>query len=151
MELPYNVTNNEATIENIVETLLKDRLAQEVQRQLQAARQIPVKPQNQTILSSDRELLERMVRVEEELKHQRELLKAFMEQVDKRFEQMEKRFEQVEKRFEQVEKCFEQVDKRFDQIDKRFNFMQWLIMSGIVITSVLISLLKFFPPSPPST
>ena len=136
MELPYNVTNNEATIENIVETLLKDRLAQEVQRQLQAARQIPVKPQNQTILSSDRELLERMVRVEEELKHQRELLKAFMEQVDKRFEQMEKRFEQV--------------DKRFDQIDKRFNFMQWLIMSGIVITSVLISLLKFFPPTPPS-
>ena len=151
MELPYNVTNNEATIENIVETLLKDRLAQEVQRQLkdqllalQAANQAPVKPQNQTILSSDRELLERMVRVEEELKHQRELLKAFMEQVDKRFEQMEKRFEQVEKRFEQV-------DKRFDQIDKRFNFMQWLIMSGIVITSVLISLLKFFPPSPPST
>ncbi len=95
------------------------------------------------------DIRERIVRVEEELKHQRELMlqsfeisnkrfeemridmnKRFeemridmnkrFEQVDKRFEQVDKRFEQVDKRFEQVEKRFEQVDKHFEQVDKRF-------------------------------
>jgi uncharacterized protein (DUF3084 family) len=88
------------------------------------------------------ELRERMVRVEEELKHQRELMRegfaqmdqrhqelrqdmaARFEQVDKRFEQVDKRFEQVDKRFEQVDKRFEQVDKRFEQVDKRFESVQ---------------------------
>ncbi len=59
------------------------------------------------------DLRERTIRVEEELKHQRELMLEG-------FKQMEKRFEQVDKRFEQVEKRFEQVDKRFEQVDKRF-------------------------------
>jgi septal ring factor EnvC (AmiA/AmiB activator) len=66
------------------------------------------------------ELLERAVRVEEELKHQRLLMRESFEQFEKRFEQFEKRFEQVDKRFEQVDKRFEQVDKRFEQVDKRF-------------------------------
>ena len=66
------------------------------------------------------ELLERAVRVEEELKHQRLLMRESFEQFEKRFELIEKRFEQVGKRFEQVEKRFEQVDKRFEQVDKRF-------------------------------
>jgi len=95
------------------------------------------------------DLRERTIRVEEELKHQRELMltgfsqmeKCFeqvdkrFEQVDKRFEQMveetklrfeqlaeesNRRFEQVERRFEQIDKRFEQVDKRFEQVDKRF-------------------------------
>jgi len=77
------------------------------------------------------DLRERTIRVEEELKHQRELmLEGFkqmekrFEQVDKRFEQVDKRFEQVDKRFEQMQldmnKRFEQVDKRFEQVDKRF-------------------------------
>ena len=66
------------------------------------------------------ELLERAVRVEEELKHQRLLMRESFEQFEKRFELIEKRFEQVDKRFEQVEKRFEQIDKRFEQVDKRF-------------------------------
>jgi uncharacterized protein (DUF3084 family) len=77
------------------------------------------------------DLRERTIRVEEELKHQRELmLEGFkqmekrFEQVDKRFEQVDKRFEQVDRRFEQIQldmnKRFEQVDKRFEQVDKRF-------------------------------
>ena len=69
---------------------------------------------------TDPVLLERIVRVEEELRSQRELMKQGFEQVDKRFEQVDKRFEQVDKRFEQVDKRFEQIDRRFDQIDKRF-------------------------------
>ncbi len=50
------------------------------------------------------ELTERIIRVEEELKNQRELMKQGFEQMDKRIEllqiNMDKRFEQVDKRFE---------------------------------------------------
>ncbi|MCK5673280.1 MAG: hypothetical protein KAH95_07875, partial [Spirochaetales bacterium] len=74
------------------------------------------------------ELSERMVRVEVELKNQRELMKQGFDQIDRRLDQMQinmdKRFEQVDKRFEQMkvdsDKRFEQVDKRFEQVDKRF-------------------------------
>jgi len=80
------------------------------------------------------ELRERIVRVEEELKHQRELMMQGFEMTQKRFEQVDKRFEemrsdmnnrfeQVDKRFEQIDKRFEQVDKRFEEVDKRFEQM----------------------------
>lgn len=44
------------------------------------------------------ELRERMVRVEEELKHQRELMRQGFERMDKRFEQVDKRFDDMLKR-----------------------------------------------------
>ena len=44
------------------------------------------------------ELRERMVRVEEELKHQRELMRQGFERMDKRFEQVDKRFDEMLKR-----------------------------------------------------
>ena len=67
------------------------------------------------------DLRERTIRVEEELKHQRELMLEGFKQADKRFEQMDKRFEQVDKRFEQVDKRFEQIDKRFEQMAEQMN------------------------------
>jgi len=67
------------------------------------------------------DLRERTIRVEEELKHQRELMLEGFKQMEKRFEQVDKRFEQVDKRFEQVDKRFEQVDKRFEQIQLDMN------------------------------
>lgn len=103
---------------NTIESMIRKMLAE-----------VPEK--NNGNVRYDLELRERTIRVEEELKHQRELMfegfkqmeKRF-EQVDKRFEQVDKRFEQVDKRFEQMQmemnKRFEQVDKRFEQVDKRF-------------------------------
>lgn len=67
------------------------------------------------------DLRERTIRVEEELKHQRELMIEGFKQMEKRFEQVDKRFEQIDKRFEQVDKRFEQVDKRFEQIQFDMN------------------------------
>ena len=89
------------------------------------------------------ELRERMVRVEEELKHQRELMRQGFEQVDKRLDlmkaDMDKRFEQVDKRFEQVDKRFEamqaSLDKRFDDLlkrhDQQFFWVLGFITSGV--------------------
>jgi hypothetical protein len=94
------------------------------------------------------ELRERMVRVEEELKHQRELMREGFERMDERFSaqraDMDKRFEQVEKRFEQVDKRFEQVDKRFEQVDKRFDEilkrhdMHFLWLIGFIATTAMV-------------
>lgn len=79
----------------------------------------------------DREinLIERIVRVEEELKAQRELMQQGFAQMDKRFEDlihyMDKRFEQVDKRFAAIDQRFEDLihymDKRFEQVDKRID------------------------------
>ncbi|MBF0266762.1 MAG: hypothetical protein HQL46_15980 [Gammaproteobacteria bacterium] len=88
------------------------------------------------------EIRERIVRVEEELKNQRQLILDGFKQSDKRFEElqhnMDKRFEQsdkllaqmqhnMDKRFEQSDKLLAQVqqnmDKRFEQVDKRFEQM----------------------------
>ncbi len=78
--------------------------------------------------STDTRLLERMIKVEEEIKAQRTLM-------DERFGLMERRFEAVDKRFEeligrtdtrfeeligQMNARFETVDKRFETVDKRF-------------------------------
>jgi hypothetical protein len=100
------------------------------------------------------ELRERMVRVEEELKHQRELIKEILVVMDKRFDamqvQMDKRFEAVDKRFEAVDKRFEamqvQMDKRFDALTRRIDrFMIWSF--GITVSSagVVIAVLRFWP------
>ena len=111
------------------------------------------------------DLRERIVRVEEELKHQRELMEqgfALMEkrfeQVDRHFELMEKRFEQVDKRFELTEKRFEQIDKHFEQTDKHFesmdrrfetlnqrmdHFMVWSFGLTISATGILLAAIKY--------
>jgi len=115
------------------------------------------------------ELRERMVRVEEELKNQRDLMKQGFDLMDKRFiemrEDMNKRFEQVDKRFEEMredmDKRFEQVDKRFiemredmdkrfEQVDKRFEsltkridrFMVWSFGLTVTMSGVIIAVLK---------
>ncbi|MCX7094913.1 MAG: hypothetical protein NTY50_15880 [Methylobacter sp.] len=100
------------------------------------------------------DLRERTIRVEEELKHQRELMLEGFKQVDKRFEQVDKRFEQIveqmNKRFEQVDRRLDQMDKRIDQIDKRFEeigrrldlFMFWSLGITVSCAVFVVNYLK---------
>ena len=86
------------------------------------------------------DLRERTIRVEEELKHQRELMLEGFKQMEKRFEQVDKRFEQVDKRFEsmqlEMDKRFEQMDKRFTEMGRRLDrFMFWSL--GITVSSAI--------------
>ncbi len=80
------------------------------------------------------ELMERVVRVEEELKHQRELMQQGFAMTEKLFEQRDKRLDQIDKRLDQVDKRlddmklnmdrrFEQTEKNFAQVDKRLDIM----------------------------
>jgi len=117
------------------------------------------------------DLRERTIRVEEELKHQRELMQEGFKQMEKRFEQVDKRFEQVDKRFEQVDKRFEQFakhlelvekrldqmqaesNKRFEQMDKRFEaltsridrFMIWSFATTLTVGGMVVAAVKYTP------
>ena len=97
-------------------------------------------------------LLERLIRLEEELKAQRGIMGARFDAVDKRFEDilrvMDTRFEAVDKRFEAVDKRFESVDKRFNDLihhmDKRFSTMQWVMGLGFTLLAGLLAVFNFF-------
>ena len=122
--------------------------------------------------TSENQILERIVRIEESLAHHIELTRQgflemnrrfelLLDQTDRRFEQVEKRFEQIDKRFEamqiqidrrfeQVDGRFEQIDKRFDQVDRRFDaltrrmdrFMVWSFSTTLAVGSIVIGVLK---------
>jgi chromosome segregation ATPase len=93
------------------------------------------------------ELRERMVRVEEELKHQRELMRQGFAQVEKRFEQVDKRFEQVDKRFEQVDKRFESVQQDIRELQRRMDrFMVWSFGTTVAVGGMVVTLVKFWNP-----
>ena len=79
------------------------------------------------------ELRERMVRVEEELKHQRELMREGFERMDERFVALRA---DMDKRFEQVDKRFDDVLKRHDQ-----HFL-WLIAFIATVAGVGIAAIR---------
>ncbi len=109
--------------------------------------------------------MERAVRVEEELKHQRELLIDFRADVNRRFEDVNKRFEDMNKRFddmfkylemsredsnkrfEDVNKRFEDMNTRFDSVDKNVAFMikfsGWFGGACVAGLTLLMTLYKF--------
>ena len=80
------------------------------------------------------ELSERIVRVEEELKNQRELMKQGFDQMDKRFEltqnSMDKRFNEVNTRLENISA-------------KMFHFMIWSFGFTATIAGIVIGVIKF--------
>ena len=71
----------------------------------------------------DIQLIERMTRIEEELKAQRELMQFGFNQIDRRFEA---------------------TDKRFDDVNKKFSMMMWMMTAGFTIIATVITLLTIF-------
>jgi hypothetical protein len=98
---------------------------------------------NQANVRYELELRERIVRIEEELKHQRELILEGFNRMNKRFEQligeMNARFAQMEKRFEQVDKCFEVMTARIDR------FMIWSFVTTLMVGGIVIAVIKYLP------
>jgi len=100
------------------------------------------------------ELRERILRVEEELKHQRELLKTILEQMDKRFGAVDKRFdlmqEEMDRRFEAVDKRFEtlqnEMNRHFEGLTKRIDrFMMWSYATTLTVGGLVVTILKLWP------
>ncbi len=110
-------------------TFVKDHIGQWIREQ-----NLYAIPQGERGL--DKELLERMITVEQQLKFQNEKLELMMQQSDKRFDEsrqyMEKRFDSAESRYNDLredmnlrfDESRQSMDKRFDEsqkaMDKRF-------------------------------
>ncbi len=127
-------------VKQLVQTLIHEQLKAAIGEQIAAFVQ-----QNEQ-RAREFSLLERIVRVEEELKALREVQMTQFAASEKRFEAMDKRFEALQRemtarfeamdkrfealqhemtaRFEAVDKRFEAVDKRFEAMDKRFEALQ---------------------------
>ena len=98
-------------------------------------------------------LLERVVRVEEELKAQREVMTVRFSAMDERFEAMNQslndRFEAMNRnmndRFEAVNQAmnsrFEAVNDRFDSVNQNINVLKWFVVTSFVVLGAAISLL----------
>ncbi len=103
-------------------------------------------------------LIERVVRVEEELKAMREMSEVKFEEINKRFEALHRelntRFEAIDKRFEalqrELDSRFEATDRRFEALqremntrfeamDKRFSVIQWMIGILVGIPALIIA------------
>ena len=91
-------------------------------------------------------LIERIIRVEEELKALREIESARFEAIEKRFEVIDKRMEALQR---EIAARAEATDKRFEalqrEMDKRFSVLQWSIGIGFSVLTVLLTLFRFYP------
>ena len=120
---------------------------------------------SETIPPRSLDISAQIVRVQEELKGQRELFAQRFEAVDQRFEAMDqrftdtqrymdqrftdmqthtdKRFEAMDQRFEAMDRRFTDMqrymDRRFESMDKRFGTMQWTMLFGFTIVTVAVT------------
>ena len=100
------------------------------------------------------QLLERMTRVEHELKLQREVMVERFKVVDGRFKAMDERFKAMDERFKAVDERFKAVDRRFadmqasmdrrfEDMHRRFNGMQWMVGGAVALLATMMSLYQF--------
>lgn len=82
-------------------------------------------------------VIERVTRVEEELKSQRDLMMKQHEMTMFGFQQMEKRFEVIQKN---ADDRFASIDKRFDDVNRRFTMLMWVMGIGFTLTTTAISI-----------
>lgn len=89
-------------------------------------------------------LLERMTRVEHELKLQREVMIERFKAVDERFKAVDTRFADMQasmdNRFHDMQIS---MDRRFEDMHRRFNSLQWMIGGGVVLLATMMSLYRF--------
>jgi len=81
---------------------------------------------------TDKEIIERLTRLEEGQK-------SILREMDKRFEAIDRRFETIDKRFEAIDRRFETIDKRFEAIDRRFDQLNNLIIGIIGAFSAIVA------------
>ena len=117
------------TVANIVEEILEEKLGDYISRYL-AGREREYEHIG---------ILERLIRLEEELKAQREIMEARFRAIDRRFEAVNQRFEAIDQRFEDL---IHYMDQRFEGMNRRFTLLTWLISSLFGALALLITVFK---------
>ncbi len=90
------------------------------------AEQVEAYVREHEIKAKEFSLLERIIRVEEELKAQREIIASLQREMNARFEALQR-----------------EMDKRFESVEKRLLFLQWFMAGGFTLISVLITIINF--------
>jgi exonuclease VII large subunit len=140
-----------AQLEQLVIKVVESRLQQAIEEYVE---------QNE-LRVKELSLIERTVRVEEELRSLREMseskFEALQREMNARFDASEKRFEALQRemnaRFEAVDKRFETVDMRFESLqremnarfeamDKRFSTIQWMIGILVGIPAIAMTIIQ---------
>jgi len=114
--MPAEATTDKAVFQEVIDAYLKEHLADylsEFERLNEARRK-------------ELSLIERIVRVEEELRHLREIEMVRHEALMK-----------------EMSTRFEAVNARFEALEKRLSFIQWLIGTGIALTTLFATLAPF--------
>ena len=87
---------------------------------------------------TDKEIVERLTKLEEGQRALRAEMNRRFEDINKRFEDMDKRFEDMNKRFEDINKRFEDMNKRFEDINKRFDLLNKRISDLVHTTNTMM-------------
>ena len=83
--------------------------------------------------TSENQILERIVKIEESLAHHIELTRQGFSEMNRRFELL----------LDQTNKRFDQVDRRFDALTRRMDrFMVWSFSTTLTVGSIVIGVLK---------
>ncbi len=95
---------------------------------------------SETLPPRPHDISAQIVRVEEELKGQRELFAERFKAMDQRFagmqQHMDQRFEAMDQRFTDMQRY---MDRRFESMDRRFGAMQWTMLFGFTIVTVAVT------------
>ena len=88
---------------------------------------------------TDKEIVERLTKLEEGQRALRAEMNRRFEDINKRFEDMNKRFEDMNKRFEDMNERFEDINERFDLLNKRISDLvhttntMMVVFGGLVV------------------
>ena len=106
----------------------------------------PVEKEAKIYSIRELDMIERIIRVEDELVHINDNIRLVVAQMDKRFESMQRnmdaRFEQMDKRFEQMQ---HNMDTRFKELREDMNkrFTQMVAFISIVFTVIGVIITVF--------
>lgn len=137
---PLNNGEFEKKLETTIEQILDRKFSAIISEKIDKALR-----ENDAFQAKKLSLVERIVRVEEELKALREIesthFNALMREMNARFEAMDKRFEALQR---EMNARFEAMEKRFEAIEKRFSVIQWTIGIGFSFLTLIMGILKFW-------
>lgn len=89
---------------------------------------------------------EPMVRLAEELKYQRALIKTLIEQMEKRFAAVVQRCDNMDKRFDSMDQRFEMRDKRLKKLSRRIDrFRFWSFGLTTSVGAGVVAALRWSP------
>ena len=122
------IDKNGDSMSDVAERLLQDK------RFLKGVAAEPAKDPNLQLLIL--ESIIKNVATKDDIRELKEEIRENRRYTDVRVSDLDKRIESLDKRFDSL-------DKRIDSLDKRISLLQWIVLLGFSVFSVILSILTF--------